>query len=163
MSKATLTLRRAIWHEGASKRMVEECLNEGAVELENRIKAVIDTSVPQGRIRRLSTVTSRFSARGVGNKKRGTSTRMVTGANFYQASAPGQPPAKRTGALYRDIKVRRVGHRSIRASVNKKYARILDDPNRLNRPFFKGTCRDYFRNEFRPKVKERLQQLIHGT
>lgn len=160
MTRATLTLRKAIWNQQAQLSKINQALNEAADELEKEIKAYIDLSDPAGRVYRLSTITGRYSARGVGNRRRGTATRAVIGAEFYRASAPGQPPAKRTGALYRAIKVRRVGNLSIRAICDKRYAKILDDPNRLNRPFFDVVVRRFFRNRFRQLVRARLQELL---
>lgn len=157
---ATLRLRKAIWHQQARVNVVNTALNEAAQELEDRLKSNIDQSQPSGRTYRLETLTGRFSARGIGNRRRGTTTRAVIGATFYRASAPGQPPAIRTGRLYRGITVRRNDASSIRANVNQKYGTILDDPNRLNRPFFKVIARAYFRNEFTRKIKSRIRELL---
>jgi len=159
MVHATLTLRKAIWHEEAQLSKLNQALNEAAVILENEIKAYIDESDPAGHIYRLSTITGRFSARGVGNRRRGTKGRSVIGATFYRASAPGQPPAKRTGKLYSSIRVRRVGNTSIRAIVDVHYAKILDNINKLNRPFFKVVVNNFFKFRFRELVKNRLAEL----
>lgn len=158
--KVTLSLRRQIWNQEAPPSKINQALAESAVELDEDLHSYIDQSDPQGRIYRLRTLTSRRTAQNVGHRRRGTSSRVVVGAEFYRASAPGQPPAKRTGALYRGITVKRIGNTSIRASVDKKYAGILDDPNRLNRPFFRTRCQLFFRTRFRQNVKARLNELL---
>lgn len=160
--RISLTLRRQIWNQFARKRFINESLDLAALKLENRIKGNIDASQPAGRVRRLSTLTGRRTASSVGNRRRGTSTRIVIGAEFYRTSAPGQPPAKRTGALYRKIRVTRVDDRSLKAVVGVSYAKYLDDPSILNRPFFRQIVREYFRTEFRNDVKTKLRELLNG-
>ena len=160
MAKATLTLRKRIWNQQAQLSNLNLAVDESAVELEEDLKSYIDTSDPQGKIYRLRTITSRRSARNIGNRRRGTSTRIVVGAEFYRASAPGQPPAKRTGALYRGLRVRRIGSLSIRATSDARYSNILDEVDRLNRPFFKVRCRLFFRTRFRQNVRNRIRELL---
>src|SRR5215213_9112898 len=127
--KIGLTLRRQIWNQFARKRFINQSLNLAAIKLENKIKDNIDASIPTGRNYRLSTLTGRSSSTSVGNRRRGTSTRVVIGATFYRASASGQPPARRTGALYRRIRVIRQDDRSLKAVVGVPYAKYLDNPS----------------------------------
>ena len=70
-------------------------------------RAVIDESVPAGRLYRRGIMTARRSASFVrlGLKPVGRS-RMAVGTKIHRASAPGQPPAKDSGALYERITVR---------------------------------------------------------
>jgi hypothetical protein len=158
--RATLTLRKAVWNQQAPINVLNEALDEAAVELESEFRKNIDESEATGRTYRLRTLTARRSTQNVGNRRRGTSTRVVIGAEFYRASSYGQPPAKRTGALYRALKVRRNGRMGIKASVNKLYARYLDSPRILNRPFFKSVATKYFKERFRPKVRAKIQSII---
>lgn len=105
-----------------------------AYEIPIQARKIIDESTPQGRIYRRGAITGRRTAEGIrmGLKPRGKS-RMVTGSRFHRASAKGQPPAKDTGHLYRDIKVVRSGRGKFRVLFGAKYAGFLEF--NLDRPF----------------------------
>jgi hypothetical protein len=77
--------------------------------------------------------------------------RLVVGSTFYRASAPGQPPAIRTGRLLNSIGSRRIGPTAARVSVSVEYALPLDDPDGLDRPFFMSQAEMY-----RPRFEQNI-------
>lgn len=158
--KTTLTLRKAIWVQSTRKSVLNKVLNEQAELLESEIKKTIDDSSPSGILRPLAPITARKSSANIGfARRRGTKTRVVTGRRFYRASAPGQPPAKRTGRLYRSINVKRINNVSIIARVDVPYAEYVDSPDVLNRPFFKSVATRFFKEHFRQNVRARIREL----
>jgi hypothetical protein len=154
--KSTLTLRRAIWNESARTSALNRGLDKAADKLDERLHSRIKISQAQGKVYRLGSLTARKSSRSIGNRRRGTSTRVVIGATFYRASAPGQPPAIRTGNLYRKLFVRRSGNFSIIARSDAFYSKFLDP----SRPFFREPVKEYFRNEFRQDIKNEILGLL---
>lgn len=154
--KSTLTLRRQIWNETARTSALNKALDNAAETLDGILHSRMDLSQPQGKIYRLESITDRKSARSIGNRRRGTSTRVVIGATFYRASAPGQPPAIRTGNLYRKLFVRRSGHFSIIAKSGASYSKFVDP----SRPFFREPIKEYFKNDFRQDVKREITGLL---
>lgn len=154
--KSTLTLRRQIWNETARTSALNKALDNTAEALEGILHSRIELSQPAGKNYRLDSITDRKSTRSIGNRRRGTSTRVVVGATFYRASAPGQPPAIRTGRLLRNLVVRRSGHFSIIARSNTSYSKYLDP----TRPFFKEPIKEYFRTDFRQDVRANLLALL---
>lgn len=161
---AKLKLRRAIWNRNARKSILNRALTQSANTLENRIKDNIDASTPAGRLYSRGPITTRRTASNKNLRlKPGTSSRVIVGYNYHQASAPGQPPAIDTGALYRSIKVRRVvGEDAIRAQATGPGVFNLDSETGLDRPFFKSVVYDYYENDFVPEMREALNEMI-GT
>jgi hypothetical protein len=101
-------------------------------------------------------MTFRSTRATAGLKLRGRGRRgLIVGANFHRASAPGQPPAIRTGRLINSIRGRLVGLRSARVTVGVGYGLPLDDPEGLNRPFFHSRAILY-----RPRFVENVRQAI---
>lgn len=163
---AELILKKAIWNENARKSMINQALTEQARVLETVLKDNIDASTPAGRLYSKGAKTARLTAKNKYlPKKKGTTTRVITGYKYHQASAEGQPPARDTSKLYNAIKVRRVvGQMRIEASVKAVAVQILDSPNGLNRPFFRSIILQQAGNgqwDFRQAVKKLLSRLVN--
>lgn len=157
-----LNLQRAIWNENARKSILNKGISRAAEGLEDRLKRNIDESTPAGRLYTKRLLTERKTkANAFYRLKRGTTTRVVVGREMYRASARGQPPAKRFGTLYRNLKVRRVrGKLQMVASVKAPAVRYLDDEAYFNRPFFSNIVESYFYNEFQDEVRRIYQELL---
>lgn len=83
--------------------------------------------------------------------------RAIVGYNFHRASRRGESPATDTGGLIGSVAAAPVSALRSRVSVGKVYGAILDDPKKLNRPFFKIRV-DLFKPIFMQKVKEALER-----
>lgn len=162
---AKVTLRRAIWNTSARKSILNKAIAAAAEILDNRLHANIDNSTPAGRIYVKKAQTKRLTAATrVFQRKKGTKTRVVTGYEYYQASAYGQPPARRFDVLYRSLRVRRiVGALLIRAEVKAPGVTFLDSPEYLNRPFFNVIVQEFFKNEFNGLVRASVNRLTSAT
>ena len=90
-------------------------------------RRLIDESVPRGRWYGRGAITGRRSKalERMGLQNRGK-TRSVTGTRIHRASAKGQPPAKDTGRLYREIRVARYGKSTWRVVFGAPYAGYLE-------------------------------------
>lgn len=112
------------------ERFQEQLANQIVIEA----RRIIDESNPSGRVYRRGGITAARTARGInqGFRPRGKS-RMIVGSRFHRASAKGQPPAKDTGKLYRQIKVARSGRGKFRVTFGAEYAGFVEFT--LNRPF----------------------------
>lgn len=160
--QTTLVLKRKIWNDGIRKSVLNKALTEDARVLEAKLKDNIDESTPAGRYYRIKSATARRSVANRGSRRvRGTTTRVIVGAVFHRASAVSQPPARRFNKLYRSIKVRRVpGKLQNLASVNASGVDVLDDPTRLNRPFFRSVIKKHRADEFYPRIQETIIDLL---
>lgn len=160
MKFVTLTLRKSIWRDEARRRVLNNTLNRVADKLEHRIKATIDNSSPAGRLYRRLAIKG-APIRGMKLQRvKGAYHRAVVGYKIHRASAPGQPPAKDTGELYRSISVKRINNISVRARVGVIYARRLDSLTEMNRPFFDSVVRTYYREEFKNDVRQIYTELL---
>jgi hypothetical protein len=111
-------------------RFIENKVDDLEMKLAEQIviesRRLIDESTPTGRLYRRKAF-GRGAVRGLGVRASGP------GRRFHRASAPGQPPAKDTGKLYRDIKAFRTGRGKVRVKFGAPYAGYLEF--NLNRPF----------------------------
>jgi len=164
---AELVLTSAIWNKDLSRSMINQALKDQAIVLERHLKRNIDNSTPAGRLySRKAEARSRKRIGSTSNayKRRNLEGRRVTSTTtFYQASAPGQPPARVTSLLYNSIRVRReVGAFRLLASVTAPAVDILDDPSKLNRPFFYSVIfADDGDWNFRQSVRLLLSRMIN--
>jgi hypothetical protein len=135
--QASLILNSPLF-EGANPQRISAALATSAAELERDIKENIANSKPAGRTYPVSRILRNESRnnRGLGLRRRGR--QVILGSNFRRASAPGQPPAIDTGRLINSIRGRRIGPFSYRVATGVVYARPLDNPGGLNRPFFRS-------------------------
>ncbi len=70
-------------------------------------------------------------------------------------------PARDTSTLYKNIRVRRVvGELAILATVKAPGVGYLDDPDYLNRPFFRYIVYKYFNESFTLSVKKSVGELL---
>jgi len=109
-----------------------------ALGIEGEAKRLIQQTVPTGRVYRRSEITKPASQRllalglRLSKKRQGE---IIAGYRFHRASAAGQPPANDSSHLVNSMKARRTGEASAELAINAGYAGILEDPNKLNRPF----------------------------
>jgi hypothetical protein len=154
--KSTLILETPLLKKGIQPSAIAGALSKSAAELEADIKENMAASIPAGRTYRTTAIVRRSTRATAGLKLRGRGRRgLIVGANFHRASAPGQPPAIRTGRLINSIRGRLVGLRSARVTVGVGYGLPLDDPEGLNRPFFHSRAILY-----RPRFVENVRQAI---
>jgi hypothetical protein len=154
--KTTLKLTNPLWSNPQRKRILDKAVQESAAELEKEIKQTILDSVPRGKTYRRGAITRSRSARNIrGLKLQTRGNKAIVGSRFHRASAKGQPPAVDTGGLINSVRARRYGVMKARVSAGKLYAPILDDPKKLNRPFFASVA-----EKFRPKFKQNIQEAI---
>lgn len=115
-------------------------------------RQVIDESVPAGRVYRRGVITARRSAAltRLGFTPAGR-TRSVVGSRFHRASAPGQPPAKDSGRLYRGISAR---HGKFRSKV------VFDTPYAAFLEF--GTMRMKARPFLDAAVRRAISEVTNG-
>ncbi len=159
-----LNLRKAIWNEDVAKSIINTGLIQQAKVLEKRLKDNIDESTPAGRLyARGARTTRRTASNRYLRGKKGTKTRVITSYKVHTASEEGQPPARDTSTLYRNIKVRKVsGEYRIDAKVNAPAVDILDSPTGLNRPFFRSVI--FTGNgdwDFRQAVKKLVTRIVN--
>lgn len=125
---------------------IEKQVGELQMELAEQIviqsRRLMDESVPRGRLYR-----RRAFGKGARRGLRGF-TASGPGRMFHRASAPGQPPAKDTGKLYRDIKAYRTGRGRVRVRFGAGYAGYLEFG--LNRPFII------------PAIERAVQKVFNG-
>jgi hypothetical protein len=160
--ETTLKLRRAIWNKELRRSIMNKQLTKSGAQLEDRLHSNIDESTPAGRLYSRGSLTGRKTSGTKGFKaKQGTTTRVIVAARIFRASSPGQPPAKRSNRLYNSIHVRRVpGKLEILASVNAPGVEVLDNPGKLNRPFFRSVIRKYRHEEFVNNAKEGIREML---
>jgi len=157
--KARLKLTNPLWKTPERRRILDTAVQESAAELESEIKQRILNSTPRGRIYRRGAVTKAATKplRALGlHSVRGNQKRVVAGARFHRASAKGQPPAVDSGSLLSSIRARRgKSEMSAIVATGKNYAPILDNLNKLDRPFFKSVA-----EKFKPKFKANISETI---
>lgn len=137
--------------------MLDKAVQTSGAELEAGIKQKILTSQPAGRTYRRSPITRAATSRNLpaGLRRTKNKNRVIVGSNFHRASRRGQPPAVDTAGLINSIRARKTGPLKTTVSAGKHYGEILDDPNKLNRPFFRSTVKEYL-----PKFKENILEVI---
>jgi hypothetical protein len=156
--KVKLTLNNPLWNQPERRAILDQAVQASGTELETAIKQKILDSQPRGRTYRRSAITKAATkpllALGL-RRKKGNPDRVVAGSNYHRASAKGQPPAVDSGGLINSTRAKKTGEMRSTVSVGKKYGEVLDDPNKLDRPFFRSTVK-----EFAPKFKENIQKAI---
>lgn len=138
--------------------MLDKAVQAAGAELEAEIKETIIKSTPLGRTYRRAAITKRASKANLAiglKRSRKNSSRVVAGSEFHRASRRGQPPARDTGQLINSIRARRSGMMRTTVAAGVRYAEILDDPKRLDRPFFQVTAK-----AFVPKFKDKIRAII---
>jgi hypothetical protein len=149
--ETTLTLRRAIWNKDVRRAVMNRVLSVSGLEVVDRIKDNIDNSSPAGR----------YYARKAAGTSRVKGRRIIVTPVVFHASSEGQPPARRFSTLYNSITGRRVNDKlQILVSVNAPGVEILDDPKKLDRPFFRSVITKYRRDEFFDNVKGGVNELL---
>lgn len=162
--KTTLRLNNPMWQTASRRRILDRAVQESGAELEAAMKRKMLPSTreqqPTGRTYRRARITKAATKGNLAlglRRKKGAKNRVVAGFEFHRASARGQAPAVDTGGLVNSIRARKTGPMKCRVSSGKAYARPLDDPNGLNRPFFSSTA-----EEFRPRFKENILAAMLG-
>lgn len=151
MPKSTLTLRRAIWNAEVRRSIMNKALNIAAQDLEQALKDNINDSTPAGRL---------YKRRPPGSSGGRGSRRAIVQSIEVIASEQGQPPARVFSRLYNSIVAKRVqGKLSIIAMANAPGAAVLDDPDGLNRPYFRSVIQSYRRNQFYDTVRSAIREL----
>ncbi len=183
--KAKLTLNNPMWQTPARRKMLDQAVQQSAAELEGEIKQRILKSRPAGRTYRRGPILKKAtkSLLALGLRKTRDGKRVIAGANFHRASAPGQPPAVDTGGLLNSIRAKKTGEIRATVTARKNYAEALDSgsrapsrrggrrsrksagpvPNLMGphrggiapRPFFRVTVK-----EFLPRFKANILALI---
>jgi len=137
----TFIKRNPIWDKSKRADIYSKALYAVAEQAIADIHENIDASVPAGRTYRRGRIvrvaTKKNAVQGLrsvvmSNGKKG----RVVGNKFHKASASGQPPARDTSRLYRGMKMKRLAAYRIRVFNDVEYARYLEPPAKLNRPFF---------------------------
>lgn len=129
----------------------ENGLKRAAFALHSKIIDNIRLSRPSGRTYRRGAITAKFSKRkhsGLRLRTKAGTNRVITGAKFHRASAPGQPPAIDTGRLLNSIRIVRAGSNRYIIGTGVVYAAVLDNEKKLNRPFFRRVVLNFQRTEF---------------
>jgi hypothetical protein len=158
--KAKLTLTNPLWKAASRRRVLDKAVQESGAELEAEIKRTILESKPAGRTYRRGPITRKATAKNLPpglRTQKGNSNNVIAGSNFHRASKKGQPPAVDTAGLINSIRAKKTGELKSTVATSKKYAEVLDDPKKLDRPFFKTTA-----EKFLPKFKENIKKAIGG-
>lgn len=160
--KTTLTLRNPLWNTPSRRALLGKIVQESGAELEGEIKRTMLPATrkeqPSGRTYRRGAITKNATkpllALGL-RRRKGNAKRVVAGSNFHRASKKGQAPAVDTGGLVNSIRAKKTGEMRSTISAGKAYAEPLDNPNKLDRPFFSSTA-----EAFRTKFKENIENAI---
>lgn len=135
-----------------------------SLELVNDVKLVLFAGNQQasGKIYRRAPITAKATkkTKALGLKtlitKKGNE-RAIIAYKFHRASAIGFAPATDHGGLIGSIAAVNLDELRSRVFVGKNYGAILDDPEGLNRPFFRVTVK-----KFKPKFKANILAVIKG-
>lgn len=160
--KAKLTLNNPLWQTASRRAILDKAAQQSAAELEAKIKQKILSSVPAGKVYARGALTARANKAQLGLgllRKPGTKTRVIIGNRFHRASAKGQPPAVDSGKLLNSIKTKQTAPLQITIFSNLRYAEILDNPQKLNRPFMRKE-RDNFRSKFKKNIADALKEKL---
>lgn len=147
-----------MWKTPERRKLLDRAGQESAAELEGEIKQTILNSTPRGRIYRRGSITKAASKplRALGLRAvNGNPKRLIAGARFHRASAKGQPFASSTGNTLNSIRAKSTGEMKAKVSSGSRIAEILDNPNKLDRPFFKSVA-----EKFKPKFKANISETI---
>jgi hypothetical protein len=188
--KVRLQLNNPLWKAPERRAILDQAVQQSGAELEGEIKQTMLPSTrkeqPSGRTYRKGPIVKRATKAllklGL-RKQKGRTDKVIAGANFHRASAPGQAPAVDSGGLVNSIRAKKTGEMKSKVSSSKDYAAALDDgarppskrsgrrskkrngpvenfmgPHRggmAARPFFKSTA-----EAFRPKFKGNISKAI---
>lgn len=162
--KAKLTLNNPMWKAPQRRAMLDKAVQQSGAELETEIKQTMlpgtRKSPPAGKTYRRRAITKAATKRNLATglkRSRKNKNRVIAGSEFHKASKRGQAPAIDTGGLVNSIRAQKTGLMRSRVSVGKAYADELDDPNKLDRPFFRSTVRKYL-----PRFKQNIGDAIKG-
>lgn len=156
--KARLKLNNPMWKTPERRKLLDKVVQESAAELEGEIKKTILDSTPRGRTYRRGAITKAATKplRALGLRAvKNDPKRLVAGARFHRASAKGQPFASDTGNTLNSIRAKETGEMKAKVSSGSRIAEILDNPNKLDRPFFKTVA-----EKFKPKFKANISETI---
>jgi hypothetical protein len=155
MIKMSHKFNRAIWDITKRKSIINKALKTSANRLEYILKDYMSSSEGGGREYKIPVSRARYRETPRGQIKIKRSYRI------HRASSQGEPPAIRSGQLYRSLKVRMNPERDgIQARAQSPGARVLDDPFKLNRPFFAHVVKKYFRTYFKRDMIEAVRDLL---
>ncbi len=99
-------------------RDIDKLEQELAYRIVDEARALIDGSVPSGKLYRRGSFGRRNRIQG--------QRASGPGRRFHRASAPGQPPAEDSGKLYKNIKVTRLKSGTYRVRFGANYAGYLE-------------------------------------
>jgi len=158
--KATLKLTNPLWQGAKRKAILEKAVQQSGAELESEIKQTILGSAPAGRTYRRGNITKAASQKNTApglRRVKGKPQRVIAGTRFHRASAKGQPFASDTGETLNATRSEKTGEMRNKVSNSKKHSKILDDKNKLNRPFFESTA-EKFRAKFKQNIAEAIRE-----
>ena len=167
--QATLKLTNPLWKTPERRRILDLAVQQSGAELESEVKKVILNSTPRGKLYRRGAIRRQIAGRDLkffrSNKRvfRRKFTGLfrettVVGYNFHRASAKGQSPAVESGGLVNSIQSQRAKPLHNIVKVGKVYGVILDDKQRLDRPFFTVTVKN-FREKFKANIQEAINEI----
>jgi hypothetical protein len=155
-------LRSPIWNDPVRRAALSRVVAESVLELEADIKTVLNIgnqnargkTVKRGRITAAVTKLTKALGLPTFTTKKGKE-RAITGYKFHRQSLQGDPPATDSGGLIGSIEGKPIAELKGRVSVGKKYGQYLDNPAKLNRPFFRTTV-----ERFKPKFKQKIREAL---
>lgn len=156
--KANLRLNNPMWQTPKRRAMLDKAVQRSGAELESEVKRTITESRPAGKTYRRGAITKKATKSNLTlglRRSKKNKNRVIAGSNFHRASKRGQAPAVDTGGLLNSIRAKKTGELKSTVAVGKAYGEILDDPARLDRPFFRSTVKEYL-----PKFKENIREVI---
>lgn len=155
--------RNGIWDRARRADLFSKAVHEIGVEAVNDIHENIDQSIPGGITYRRGSIKRKASAaNNVPGLRRAKDGRRIVGSKFHKASAKGQPPAKDTKRLYNSTKSRRISAYRVRVYNDAPYAKHLEPPADLDRPFLKSVVKKNL-PKYREIAERRKRELIGGT
>lgn len=158
----TLKLNNPIWDSAKRRAVISKVVFETGVDFGADVRENMKRSVPRGKIYRRGSITRTATKKNaVKGLRMTTSGKRIVGAKIHRASAKGQPPAIDTAKLYNSIAVQRVSEFRVRVAVNAEYAKFLEPPARLDRPFF-HTVFQKNRTKYTDKVNRAVRGLYKG-
>ncbi len=139
----TLKFSSAILDSDGVKAKLSRLVRVTALHLVKEIKSEIQrgNAGASGRTYKRGRITKAASGKTKALKLRHYVTakgnqRAIVGYKYHKASKKGFAPAIDSGGLFGSVNQRRISDLKSRVFAGKKYASILDDPKKLNRPFF---------------------------
>lgn len=159
--KAKLILNNPLWQTAQRRRILDRVVQQSAVELESEIKRKILTGTKSGRTYRRGAITKAASQKNIAlglRRVRGNSKQVFAGSKLHRASAPGESPANDSGGLANSLRSVSVKPLHSKVFTSKRYAETLDNPRKLNRPFFSQTAQK-FKKRFKEQIKNAIGEM----